>query len=72
MKGDTIKVLNDMCDLGCVLLLFSLLAGNLIAAAGRKQRRRLQRAPEAIERCRCAFHVQFYVVCAVSRCARHC
>ena len=41
--------------LGCVLLFFPLQTGKLIAAAGRKQRRRLQRVPEASERCRCAW-----------------
>ena len=40
-----------------------LVPGNLIAAAVRKRRRRLQRVHEAIERCRCAHDVHSCFLC---------
>ena len=76
MKGDTIKLLNDDDNRPkrgshwnsrktCVTRVFVLLtvpqqAGKLTGALGRKRRRRLQWASEAIERGRCPCHVQFY------------
>ena len=53
---------NTCATLLCVLLLFLLQPCNFIAAAGSKRRRRLQWASQAVVRCRCACHVQFYVV----------
>ena len=75
MKGDTIKLLSGDDDRpkrgalrntrktrvasGCVLLVFPLQTGNLIATAGWKRRRRLQGAPKSVERCRCSWCTRF-------------
>ena len=68
VDGDTIQLLSDddepralwssrktCVTLENVLLIVPLQTDNLIATAGRKRRRRLQWAPEAVERCRCSW-----------------